>query len=120
VIVLEREVVTFSPYIRGGWLAKNAQGDWPYPEDEATDMLSFCRELLADPAVSIPPVFTLDVGLIEDRGWAVVELNPVWCSGLLGCDLGKMLPVFHRACWRRAQLSEQDANWVIDRAEDRA
>jgi len=28
----------------------------------------------------------VDVGLVEGHGWAVVESNPVWCSGLLEAD----------------------------------
>jgi len=115
VIVLERDVVTFSPYIRGGWLARDQNGQWPYPNSEATGVLSLCGQILADDSISLPPVFTLDVGNIDHRGWAVIEFNPVWCAGLLGCDLSKMLPVFHRACWRRNELTEADAKWVIDR-----
>ena len=115
VIVLEREVVTLSPYIRGGWLAKDGDGQWRCRDDETNDLLAFCQTLLADPAALLPPAFTLDVGTIKDRGWAVVEANPVWCSGLLGCDLAKLLPVLHRACWKRSQLTSADAVWVIDR-----
>ena len=79
-------------------------------------MLAFCDRMLGDTGIILPPVFTLDVGLIEGRGWAVVELDPVWCSGLLGCDLAKMLPVLRRACWRGDELSETDRRWVIDRS----
>ncbi len=114
-MVLERRVVTFSPYIRAGRYAKDKNECWPYTETEASEMLAFCEALLADDAVPLPPVFTLDVGIIDDRGWAVVEFNPVWCSGLLGCDHSKMLPVFRRACQRRDELSPTDSNWVIDR-----
>jgi hypothetical protein len=116
VIVLERKVITFSPYIRGGWLARDQNDQWPYTDDEASELLSLCERLLADDSVSSPPVFTLDVGMIRGRGCAVIEFNPVWCSGLLGCDLTKMLPVFNRACWRRNELSNADADWVVDRA----
>ncbi|MBW3597558.1 MAG: ATP-grasp domain-containing protein [Planctomycetes bacterium] len=118
VIVLERQAITFSPYIRGGWLARNGQDQWPYPEDEAAEMLDFCRQLLADSTTTLPPVFTLDVGIIEGRGWAVVEFNPLWCSGLLGCDLSNVLPALHRACCRPDQLSDADAEWVINRSAE--
>ena len=111
-IVLERRVITFSPYIRDGWLCRNEQDEWPYPTDEAADAVAFCETMLADESVEFPPAFTLDVGLIEKRGWAVVELNPVWCSGLLGCDLSELLPVLQRACWRQDQLSYSDRQWI--------
>lgn len=114
-VVQERKVVAFSPYIRGGWLARNAQGEWPFSQTEAEEMLSFARELLANDAVALPPAFVLDVGFIGSRGWAVVEMNPVWCSGLLGCDLNVMLPVLRRACQRIDQLSCADRQWVIER-----
>ncbi|MGE0609237.1 MAG: ATP-grasp domain-containing protein [Pirellulales bacterium] len=116
VIVLERNVITYSPYIRGGWLARDQDDRWPCPKEEAAGLLSLCEMLLADDSVSLPPVFTLDIGIIEDRGCAVIEFNPVWCAGLLGCDLSKMLPVFHRACRRRSELTDADAAWVVDRA----
>lgn len=115
VIVLERQVITFSPYIRGGWLARDQNDQWPYPEEEATEVLSICGKLLDDISIPLPPAFTLDVGRIENQGWAVIEFNPVWCSGLLGCDLSKMLPVFRRVCLHRDELTSADSNWIIDR-----
>jgi hypothetical protein len=116
VVVHERKLIAFSPYIRGGWLARNAQGQWPFSQAEAREMLSFVHELLANESVALPPAFVLDVGVIEARGWAVVEMNPVWCSGLLGCDLSVMLPVLRRACQRIDELSCADRRWVIERS----
>jgi hypothetical protein len=115
-IVLERRIVTFSPYIRDAWLARNAQGQWPFSLSEAEQMLDFCRTLLADDTVNLPPAFVLDAGFITSRGWAVVEMNPAWCSGLLGCDLSLMLPVLRRACRRSDELSRSDQSWVIERS----
>src|SRR5262245_38856761 len=46
--------------------------------------VAMCGRLLAERTVALPPAFVVDVGLIEGRGWAVVEFNPAWCSGLLG------------------------------------
>ena len=34
----------------------------------------------------IPNSFVLDVGLINNRGWAVIEANAAWGAGLNGCD----------------------------------
>jgi hypothetical protein len=28
----------------------------------------------------------IDLGYIEDRGWAVIEANESWFSGVYGCD----------------------------------
>ncbi len=115
VIVLEGSIQTFSPYIRGGWLARNANEEWPYPKQEAEGMMTFCSTLLNDQNVKMPPAFTLDVGTIEDNVWAVVEFNPIWCSGLLGCEPDKVLPALDRACIRKSELKPDDAPWVIER-----
>ena len=42
--------------------------------------------VLNHPDVSSPPAFALDVGIIRDRGWAVVECNECWASGIYACD----------------------------------
>jgi hypothetical protein len=112
VIVLERRVVTFSPYMRHGVRAKVGDYALTHDGEETAEILAGCYKFLADPAVSIPPTCTLDVGLIEDRGWAVVEFNPVWCSRLFGCDRSRMLPVLQRACVSRAQMDATDSQWV--------
>ncbi|MGH7194547.1 MAG: ATP-grasp domain-containing protein, partial [Candidatus Saccharimonadales bacterium] len=114
-VVLDHRVVAFSPYLRGGWLGRDDQGLWPLAAHETEAMLSFCNTMLADRRVELPPAFVLDVGTIAGRGWGVVELNPIWCSGLLGCDLAAVLPALRRACRRRGELSEDDRRWVVAR-----
>lgn len=49
------------------------------------------ERLLAAECVLGP--LALDVGLIEGRGFAVVEANPAWCSGLYACDSRSALDV---------------------------
>lgn len=44
----------------------------------------FAAEVAKDPAV--PSACVIDVGLTPDRGWVVIEANPVWGAGLNGCD----------------------------------
>ena len=118
VVVHERTVVTFSPYIRDGWLARDSEGRWPYPSAEADEMLSFCGQFLRDERIVLPPAFVLDVGLIRDRGWSIIEFNPIWCSGLLGCNLELMLPVSQRICYREVDAREEDACRIVRRGED--
>jgi hypothetical protein len=60
----------------------------------------------------LPPAVVIDVGLVEERGWAVVEFNPVWCAGLLGADPAVVLPALRRATRRRADLTDNDRRWV--------
>lgn len=32
------------------------------------------------------PNCVIDIGIIHDKGWAVIETNPIWASGIYGCD----------------------------------
>ncbi len=63
-----------------------------------------------------PPAFVMDIGLIDDHSWAVVEFNPVWCSGVLGADPRKVLAVLERACQDERGVSEADRRWVLERS----
>jgi len=42
--------------------------------------------VLDDPEVTLPRAVVLDVGVIEDAGWSVVEANTVTMSGLYDCE----------------------------------
>jgi hypothetical protein len=35
----------------------------------------------------------MDIGLIDERVWAVVEFNPAWCSGVHGAESKRILVV---------------------------
>ncbi len=61
-------------------------------------MLRFVEKMLADPRVVLPRAVVLDVGVIDGRGWAAVELNAAWGSGLYGCDAAEALQVLREAC----------------------
>jgi hypothetical protein len=39
----------------------------------------------------------VDVGLIEDQGWAVVEQNAAWGAGIYGCNADAVLDVLYAA-----------------------
>jgi hypothetical protein len=68
-------------------------------------VLSLCADLAAN--CDLPCALVIDVGLIEDRGWAVVEFNAAWCSGILSADPDRVLDVLSRAC---SGLHRRDAN----------
>ena len=40
----------------------------------------------------LPRTLVLDIGLIKDQGWAVVEINAAWGSGLNGCRAERVWP----------------------------
>lgn len=40
----------------------------------------------------------IDVGRIPGKGWAIIETNPAWASGLYGCDPISVLEVLESSC----------------------
>jgi hypothetical protein len=96
--VLEREIATVSPYWRDGRLAQADDGSWPAAPEEITGATRFAARVAADPAVPACGGWVLDVGRITGAGWAVVEANPAWGSGLYGCEPDRVLDVLRAAC----------------------
>ncbi|MDY3558711.1 ATP-grasp domain-containing protein, partial [Gemmata sp. JC673] len=108
--VLEGRVVAGSPYLsygRPAWRRTDASGPLP------TAGRPLVEQLCADMKDRLPPVFVVDVGLIEDRGWAVVEFNPVWSAGLLNADPRAVFPALQRASQRRTELTDVDRRWDL-------
>jgi hypothetical protein len=114
--VLERQVAALSPYIRGGEIARSAAGEWEATPEEIEAASTAIGAVLADAEVELPPAVVVDVGRMEGRGWAVVEANPAWASGLCGCDPAGVLPVLRRARVPRRAVTEADQRWVRRRA----
>jgi hypothetical protein len=114
--MLDGAVAAWSPYLSFGrpvWKPFGQGGNLAKAPD---NVRAFCARVLSQSKVAFPPAFVVDVGVIEDRGWAVVEFNPVWCSGLLGADPRAVLPVLDRACQKAAGVTKDDRRWVIERA----
>jgi hypothetical protein len=93
--ILGRELRTFSVYLRNGELQKHA--DYESTPAEDADVLAFVSRVLCDERVPLPYAVVMDVGVIRNRGWAVVELNAAWGSGLYGCDPAEVLKVIRHA-----------------------
>ncbi|MFY0523945.1 ATP-grasp domain-containing protein [Archangium gephyra] len=74
--VLEGQVVTASPY---AWMGEREAHSHTAFELEAAK--AFASDVSARAGELFPPAVVLDVGRIEGRGWAVVELNPAWKLG---------------------------------------
>ena len=95
VFILDRELRTFSPYLRGGQLQREA--GFALEPGEKPVVTEFVGRILRDPRVDLPKAAVLDVGFIHGRGWAVVEQNAAWGSGLYGCDPAEVLEVLRHA-----------------------
>lgn len=110
--VVERRVAAISPYYRGGRVIIE-QGVQPMQDSELEGALEFADKLLRDPAVAVPPAFTLDVGWIQERGWAVVEAGPAWFCAKYFCEPRGVLAVLKRACVSANRITEEDRPWIV-------
>lgn len=118
--VLDGKVVASSPYLRGGELSQLENEQRTSKPFEGDSARRFAQKVLADPETRLPPAFVLDVGRISEprmpprvfHGWAVVEPNAAWGSGLYGCDPDAVLSVLRRSCVPRSTLSSEDAVWA--------
>jgi hypothetical protein len=113
--IREGEVAAWSPYISFGRPVWKPFGQGTLSAQAPANLLSFCKRLFSRSGVSFPPAFVMDIGVIDDRGWAVVEFNPVWCSSVLGADPRKVLAVLERACHDDRRLSAADRHCVVQR-----
>ncbi len=93
--VLDRVLRACSVYLRSGVLQRDR--DYAATEAELADAAEFLGRVLADPRVDLPRATVVDVGTIAERGWAVVEQNAAWGSGLYGCDPAEVLEVLRHA-----------------------
>ena len=112
VFVVCGRVSTISPYIRGGSIARTAEGEWEADPAEVAAARACIDAVLADPAAEIPPAVVIDVGLMTGRGWGVVEANPAWASGLCGCVPADVLPVLARASVSAREATDDDRRWA--------
>lgn len=96
--ILNRTLKTFSIYLRDGALQK--QHNYYHSKEEEKELLNFVKTVLADDTVKLPIATVLDVGIIKDRGWAIVELNSAWGSGIYGCDPIQVLEVLKHSVER--------------------
>ncbi len=113
--ILERELLTISPYLRDGELCQDTKGQWVATETELSHAEGFIHNVLADERVALPPAVVIDVGLIAKRGWAVVEANAAWGSGIYGCDPDRVLKVIRRACIDRDAVTASERRWLPER-----
>ncbi|HEY7127631.1 MAG TPA: ATP-grasp domain-containing protein [Ktedonobacterales bacterium] len=110
--VLERAALTLSPYLRQGELALAPDGNWPASQEEIEEARRYIGSVLADLDVTLPPAVVLDVGRIARRGWAIVEANAAWGSGIYGCEPEQVLAVLRRATCKEEKVTPEERGWL--------
>ncbi|HKS15739.1 MAG TPA: ATP-grasp domain-containing protein, partial [Planctomycetota bacterium] len=105
--VLEGRVVTACAYRRDGRTLRDLDDTMGAGPSELDEACTFSQAVLD--SVAGPPAFVLDVGLIEGRGWSVVEPNECWASGIYTCDRERVLATLLGACTSSAVPSDWDS-----------
>lgn len=88
-------------------------GDRP-EEQELKEAEEFGNEVLSGFCNDLPSAVVLDVGRITDQeGWAVVETNQAYASGLYeGADPEKFLEIVYRSAGKRDKVSAHDSKFI--------
>lgn len=112
--VRDGRIEAWSPYLsfsRPVWKPGSAAAIPP-------SLVAFCERLSNKMPAALPPAYVVDVGVLEDGRWAVVEFNPAWCSGILGADVQSVLNVIERAAMYAGSATPDDHRWTrLGRAE---
>lgn len=85
--VLEGEVVTSSPYLQHVVEGPGTTWHEDMVSHHAGDAEAFGAHVLDTTSVPHPRAFVLDVGLLVDGTWVVIETNPVWSSAFYSADI---------------------------------
>ncbi len=109
--VIDREIAAISPYKRHGQVIKDHSNLLGASRSEMDDAKRLASSVLQSSRIQCPPAFVLDVGTIVGRGWAVVEFNECWASGIYACDPKRVLDTLLRACVPTHSLTEDERHW---------
>jgi hypothetical protein len=88
---------------------------WISKEVEMKSMQRFMMDLLRHPEVESSQPIVIDVGWIRGRGWAVIEANPMFGSGIYDCDPKVVLDLLQ---YTSVPIGESAAysRWIPDRS----
>lgn len=98
---VDKRVRTWSNYIMYDNIADPRYWDM-IPMDEEREPYEFVNDLLYeieyhDFGISVVPS-VIDVGRIKGKGWAIIETNQAWASGIYGCKPMSVLKVLEQSC----------------------
>lgn len=91
--VLNNQIITHSSYWRNDIFDTD-----PLSENEQKELFDFFKNFIQQYGETLPKAIVLDFGIIKGIGWALIEANPAWCSGLYACDAEKALEVVVKSC----------------------
>lgn len=92
--VIDRQLQTWSTYIYNGEIELKDT----MLKNEELEMLNFLNEFLANKTIDLPKSVVIDVGYIPEKGWALIEANPVWSSGVYACNPKKVIDTIVNSC----------------------
>lgn len=93
--VLNGKIETYSSYWRNNQF--DTQG---LSETEKTQLFNFFDDFIVQYQNTLPNAIVIDFGIIQNKGWALIEANPAWCSGLYACNAGKALEIIVKSCMK--------------------
>lgn len=103
-VILDRQVLT------GAYYRLVIDKD---PEELVAEAIEWVKPLLALENLNLPSAVVVDVGIIEGRGWAVVEANQLYSSGLYdGMVLDKVLDAVVRAAGPMPLVRPEDRKYL--------
>jgi ATP-grasp domain, R2K clade family 2 len=84
--VRDRQVLTGSIYLLANEIPQVPIGYEGEGDPLWKDAIGFARQVVSQTKLELSRSVVLDVGLVKSGNWAVIEFNPVWASGIYGCD----------------------------------
>lgn len=94
--LLDGQALTGSVYFLNGHSGQVGY-EWPSDPHEYEQARAVAERAFRSTADHLPRSVVIDTGFIEGGGWAVVEANPSWGSGIYGCDPEQVLTVIAQA-----------------------
>lgn len=67
-------------------------------DNNSKDVIDFVNNMLKDTRVDCAIGSVIDVGRFKKDTYAIIESNPVWASGVYGCELTAVLDTIAAAC----------------------
>lgn len=118
--VLRGAVAAMSVYRRGDEIIQDHVSSLGAPQSEVQAARDFCQYVLQHSQVATPPAVVIDVGIITGIGWAVVESNQCWASGIYACDPVAVLECLVASCVPHDRMNAELMQWDFQRHYVRA